>query len=509
MIVAKSKAQTSNASSPLSIAPATDKGGSSLSFSELLHGAKNAKVVQNGALILSLDNEKTTSSVKNVKTDSFKSLLKGEVVDTHNDSLQIKSDALQSKEELRPLELNPKVTATLTPTEVKQLIKDAKQYLKDKIVSMEVLNKAEIEALPKTLKGLTQVAKKLGIDLSKITLEEIKATLKTPQTAQVDLKNSTPEDTKIKQEHPKQERAALETKPAPKAHKSSNATATNNQQVQDDSTRFQEQVKVDNKLLKEPTKEIQSTPLFKAHVTRDITTEQLVSAKTTAVEMKTPKQKADDTLKLLLRGEKVTKSTLNMTADFSVATARVIAPTTPTEATKNLEGLLRGEQNESAAPHAKLDGLNTSKADSFEVKLHEAKQMTKYLSQNVKTAIEDYKAPFTRIKVQLNPQRLGEVDLTVVQRGKNLHISLSSNNAAINALAMNANDLKVQLSNNGINNASLNFSNTSQSQDGSASQQQQSHQNREQAHKEYNYFEGEEISEEIQSSLEIVVPHYA
>ena len=51
------------------------------------------------------------------------------------------------------------------------------------------------------------------------------------------------------------------------------------------------------------------------------------------------------------------------------------------------------------------------------MKLNEAKQMIKYLAPDVKSAIEDYKSPFTRVKLQLNPQKLGEVDLTIVQRG--------------------------------------------------------------------------------------------
>lgn len=136
--------------------------------------------------------------------------------------------------------------------------------------------------------------------------------------------------------------------------------------------------------------------------------------------------------------------------------------------------------------------------------------MIKYLSQDVKQAIDDYKAPFTRVKLQLNPQKLGEVDVTIVQRGKNLHVNLSSNNAAMNTLAVNANDLKVQLQNNGIQNASLSFNNNSQGSEftngGQTQQQQQQKQN---AHDEYSFFENEETNEEILSSLEIVVPNYA
>lgn len=238
------------------------------------------------------------------------------------------------------------------------------------------------------------------------------------------------------------------------------------------------------------------------------TTEQLVQTKQFKTEEKTPKQKADETLKLLLRGEKPSLSTQVITPDFSVANAKVLAPNAPTETAKSFEQLLRGEEKESTTA-SKLDGLTAHKADSFEVKVNEAKQMIKYLSSDVKSAIEEYKSPFTRIKIQLNPQRLGEVDLTIVQRGKNLHVNISSNNTAINTLVMNANELKTQLSNNGINNATLNFSNNSQGDNSPSGGQQQSRQNEQRAREEYNYFGEEEANEEILSSLEIVISHYA
>ena len=208
-----------------------------------------------------------------------------------------------------------------------------------------------------------------------------------------------------------------------------------------------------------------------------------------------------------MQGEKA-KSSTSFTADFSVATAKVIAPTATTDVTKNLEKLLHGESsNSDGQTNSKLDGLSL-KSDSLEVKLNEAKQMIKYLSQDIKNAIEDYKSPFTRVKLQLNPQKLGEVDLTIVQRGKNLHVNISSNNVAINTLSMNANELRAQLNNSGINNASLNFNNSSGGEQ-QAANQQQNRQNERRANEEYSYFENEDKNEEILSSLEIVVPHYA
>ncbi|RUM62888.1 MAG: flagellar hook-length control protein FliK [Sulfurimonas sp.] len=391
MISLESKTQTSATSSPLNIAPKEEDPKAALSFSELLRGVsekKDDKIIQNGALVLALDEEVSADTkASSIKATTLLELLKGE----------------QKEASKLPLELNPEATKDLTHKEIKVLIKDAKEYLKNKIISSEGFKKVEIENLPKTLKGLVQVAKKFGIDIGKVTLEEVK------QSTVV----------------------------------------------------LSQQVKVEQVL-----KEIKDTRLFKAQSIKEITTEQLVNTKI---------------------------GTLRATRDVS----------------KSLETLLRGETKESTQ-NQKLDGLSIAKADSFEIKLNEAKQMTKYLSADVKTAIEDYKSPFTRIKVALNPQRLGSVELTVIQRGKNLHINISSNNAAINALALNANDLKVQLNNSGINNASLNFNNNSpSSEQGSFGQQQRNFQNEKEAKDEYNYFGNEEKNEEILNSLEIVVPHYA
>ncbi|MBL1243282.1 MAG: flagellar hook-length control protein FliK [Sulfurimonas sp.] len=452
MISLESKTQASATSSPLNLVPKEESGDPILSFSELLRGVsakKDDKIIQNGALVLALDEEVSEDTkASSTKTSSLLELLKGE----------------QKEASKLPLELNPETIKDLTPKEIKVLIKDAKEYLKNKIISSEGFKKIEIEALPKTLKGLAQVAQKIGIDIGKITLQEVKSSV-------------------------------VPAKPI-----------LNNPDIDSEA--------LNKKLLKtsdiqEKQVEVKSTPLFKAQNVKEITTEQLVNTKISTLEANVPKKKADETLKLLLRGETVTKADKGFTADFSVATARVLAPQATTDISKSLESLLRGETKESMQ-NQKLDGLNIAKADSFEIKLNEAKQMTKYLSQDVKTAIEDYKSPFTRIKVALNPQRLGSVELTVVQRGKNLHINLSSNNAAINALALNANDLKIQLNNSGINNATLNFNNNSSSSDqGSFGQQQHNSRNGREAKEEYNYFKNEEQNEEILNSLEIVVPNYA
>ena len=625
MILLDTKTQTSPSSSPLSLSVDDGDSKPDLTFSQLLQGISSKsddKVVQNGALLLAL-----AKDAKDFKGAYLATLTKVEATPTLKET---------------PLELNPQITKNVSPSELKSLVSDAKNYLKTKILESEGFKKSEIQELPKTLKGLVAVAKKFGLDVSKITIEDIKISSKiatkieTPvalkQTAlptevqekpiaapmtlkdviapkaastkphtespvtlkqEASAKPHTESPVTLKQEAsvkphtespvaPKQEAqvkphiespvtlkqetsakshtespVALKQETSAKPHTETPVTlkqetsakphtespvalkqeaqakphteslvaskqeepaakevlikTTVNKQVQE--KRLDEDIsKNTTQIVKEKEVVTKSVYLFKEQVSKEITTEQLVEARVHTSEKKTPKSKADETLKMLISGEKVAKKEVGFTADFSVATARVIGAqaTTQSSVTQNsFESLLRGD-NSANAEGSKLDGLNVAKSDSLEVKLNEAKQMTKYISQDVKTAIEDYKSPFTRVKVQLNPQRLGEVELTVVQRGKNLHVTLSSNNAAINALALNSNDLRAQLTNNGINNATLNFNNNSsgEQQNFSGNQQQNSHRDRE-AQKEYDYYDNEEQNEEIANSLEIVVPNYA
>lgn len=441
MLIIESKGK-SDGPSPLNLGSSSgaDSKKSSLSFSELLKGVdanKDAKGVQNGALVLKLAQD----SQQNAKTgtegtkgrETLLSLLKNETI-----------------------ELHPSISENLSTQEIKQLVYEARNYLKEQIQQSDAYIKSGIKELPKTLKGLAQIAQKLGLDLGKITLQEVTS----------------------------KEMRALEN-------------------IQKDSKGLPAQT---NTMLQ--SKEIKELPLFKLATVAAATTEQFVQMRQVRTNDKEPREKHQETLSLLLRGGKEQEVNPKLTADFSVATARVIAPSAlmqdaTNSQSKNLESLLRdgSESNTNAS--------TALKADSFEVKLSEAKQMIKYLSSDVKQAIEDYKSPFTRVKIQLNPQRLGEIDLTIVQRGKNLHVNMSSNNAAINTLVANVGELRAQLNNSGINNATLNFNNPSESGNTPGDQgARDQHRDQQRAHQEYEYFAQDESNEEIQSSLEIVVPRY-
>ena len=483
---------TKTPQSPLDFSNQEPEG--SLSFSSLLQGISDtqidSKLVQNGSFVLALQKNQLAKGANDA----------GELPFSLQELQTLSKEELDMlKEDAKTLQLNPAITQSMDVKELKMLIMEAKRYLKNKIVQLEGFKKAEIKALPKTLKGLVQVAKKFGIDISKITLQEVRQeATKLPEVLQANApqKNDVKTTKKtVSSDVDTTDTLALKVK---KEHKSSS--------TQDANFDFevQEQVKKAKKVL--PI----TTPLFKEQQSvHKITTEQLVSTKVMQELHKPQKQRDQNTLELLLRGEKAAKQDTTLTKDFVTATARVVAPTAKTEQQKNLENLLQGE-GEAGSNTSKTEApLHVKNAESFDVKLNEAKQMMKYLSHDVKQAIEEYKAPFTRVKVQLNPQNLGQMDLTVVQRGKNLHVNLTSNNAAINILAMNANDLKVQLQHNGIQNASLNFNSGSQSeQNGASSQQHQHNQHNHNAQEEYGYFDLEETQESVMHSLEIIVPRY-
>ena len=128
--------------------------------------------------------------------------------------------------------------------------------------------------------------------------------------------------------------------------------------------------------------------------------------------------------------------------------------------------------------------------------------MVRHFAADIKEAVQNYKPPFTRIKIQLNPVKLGEVDVTMVQRGNNVHINISSNTTAITTLAQNASELRTQLSQNGMGNTTMNFSSNAEQQQHQHHQQQRQH-----MAELYEQFENSE-SFDLLDQLEIIVPRY-
>ncbi|EAK0823553.1 flagellar hook-length control protein FliK [Campylobacter lari] len=120
--------------------------------------------------------------------------------------------------------------------------------------------------------------------------------------------------------------------------------------------------------------------------------------------------------------------------------------------------------------------------------------------QEFKEKLESYKAPITRFSITLNPHNLGEVEVTLVQRGSNLNISFNSNQNTLNLFIQHQAEFKNALVNMGFTNLEMNFNN-----------QERKEQNNPQKQKNNNNKEDKvNFEKEIQEkpSLEMVLAKY-
>lgn len=120
-------------------------------------------------------------------------------------------------------------------------------------------------------------------------------------------------------------------------------------------------------------------------------------------------------------------------------------------------------------------------------------------SSNLKEQVAAYKSPFMRFNITLNPLNLGEVEITMVNRGNNLHINFSSNTQTMNLFLQNQAEFKNSLVNMGFTELEMNFSDQNQ-------------QKKEQGQKSYKGSKfnagGAEQGEAAAPRLELVVPRY-
>lgn len=110
-----------------------------------------------------------------------------------------------------------------------------------------------------------------------------------------------------------------------------------------------------------------------------------------------------------------------------------------------------------------LDELNSLVKDLNKVTQNNARNITpketlQYFSQDLKEAVDQYKAPITKLSITLNPNNLGEVEVTLIQRGNNLHINFNSNANAMNLFIQNQAEFKNSLVNMGFTGFEMNFS---------------------------------------------------
>ncbi|WP_456404638.1 flagellar hook-length control protein FliK [Hydrogenimonas sp.] len=130
-------------------------------------------------------------------------------------------------------------------------------------------------------------------------------------------------------------------------------------------------------------------------------------------------------------------------------------------------------------------------------KIVEARSTLRHFAQSLQEQVENYKPPFTRMQLSLDPKELGNVEVTLVSRGNNLHIQVHSNPTAIGIMATHGQELKSQLVSMGFTDVQMQFN----------MNQQQQQQQRRGENFTGQYTETEEFSE-LYESLDLIVPYY-
>ena len=117
-------------------------------------------------------------------------------------------------------------------------------------------------------------------------------------------------------------------------------------------------------------------------------------------------------------------------------------------------------------------------------------------ANDLKEKVEAYKPPIMKVELSLSPKSLGDVDVTLLTRGNNLHVNISSNTSTMSLFTQNQNDVKSALINMGFTNLEMNFSDQNNKEQAQQNNQKQNNGN------------FEEFNEEETALLEIIIPQY-
>ena len=118
---------------------------------------------------------------------------------------------------------------------------------------------------------------------------------------------------------------------------------------------------------------------------------------------------------------------------------------------------------------------------------------------DLKEKVEAYKPPIMKVELSLFPKSLGEVDVTLLTRGNNLHVNITSTTSTMTLFTQNQTEFKNALINMGFHNLEMNFSD----QRG----QEQQHQQKNAPTGFFDELSEENFAESV-TTVELVVPRY-
>lgn len=228
--------------------------------------------------------------------------------------------------------------------------------------------------------------------------------------------------------------------------------------------------------------------------TEVIVEEEPIQVATTRVsEVKSEDENAkDSSLDTVLRTIKTDKVSDEVAEEEIAQTQKITVKEETTEVTQT------SSEETQTTIDVKNDVKTTLKQD-ITSKTATVKESLNQFATDLREKIEAYKPPIMKVELSLSPKNLGDVDVTLLTRGNNLHVNISSNTNTMSLFTQNQAEVKNALVNMGFTNLEMNFS------DQSNKEQAQQHQK----HSSGSFDEfTTESSEEETALLEIVIPQY-
>ena len=119
-----------------------------------------------------------------------------------------------------------------------------------------------------------------------------------------------------------------------------------------------------------------------------------------------------------------------------------------------------GADNDNSELNSALKDLSQVAKSELKNELS-VKETFRHFAQDFKEQMQAYKPPITRFNITLNPSNLGEVEVTLVQRGQNLQVNFNSSTSTMNLFIQNQAEFKNSLVNMGFTGLEMNFSDQS------------------------------------------------
>jgi len=410
---------------------------------------------------------------------------KGEIELDKNGSLKLKSTHLNTEELDTTALMNIKSLLSQIKLNDKLAIEKSVKELRD--TASKNGNKKDTEV--KDLKKLLAMAKDSGVDVKKVSVEKLEdaESKKTDKTTKLADKKHAVEQKIEPQKTDKTEKTEKATpelltkqakEPAKEVKKDTPSLASLLQE-----TKAKE-------LPKEGTKEL-VTAVATSEIKKDI------SKETKDVE-RHPKKEA----------KKESEAKTQLPQKSAEGIASIFKDVKTEDAKSEILGLAdflakkESAKDESIAKreHVGTHVLEAPKQSDNELKgkMAVASEGLKNFSSDLKETVENYKPPMMKVSMELNPQNLGSVDVTLISRGSNLIVNVSSSQDTMQMFMQNIQEFRQNLMAQGFVSLQMNFNFSDQNKEQNNKNWQK------EAAKKYQ-INNDEIGKI--ESLDIVIPH--